>query len=191
MANNERVLASEMSIEAARETALDSVAVAADQHTAGRTTHISVSEAAQDRRLYRLFLVIGDGLILFLAFTLAYWLRFEMGIALESDVIPLASDYLQLTLSLIAVWLVLFALMGLYDFHNLLGGVTEYIRVANAGTVGMFSVVLFSFVNPHFVVARAWVVLAWVLSIVMVTGYRLLMRRLAYRSRTAISCCRR
>lgn len=47
MANNERVLASEMSIEAARETALDSVAVAADQHTAGRTTHISVSEAAQ------------------------------------------------------------------------------------------------------------------------------------------------
>jgi exopolysaccharide biosynthesis polyprenyl glycosylphosphotransferase len=73
--------------------------------------------------------------------------------------------------------------MGLYDYHNLLGGVTEYMRVANACTVGMFSVVLFSFANPQFVVARAWVVLAWVLSICMVASYRLLMRRLAYRSR--------
>jgi exopolysaccharide biosynthesis polyprenyl glycosylphosphotransferase len=173
-----------MSIEAARETALDSAVMSAEERTISQVEHVSVDEAAKDRRLYRLFLVVGDGLVLFLAFTLAYWLRFEVRIALAAEVVPSASDYLQLTLSLIAVWLVLFALMGLYDFHNLLGGVTEYIRVANAGTVGMFSVVLFSFVNPQFTVARAWVVMAWVLSIVMVTAYRLLMRRLAYRSRS-------
>ncbi len=163
------------------------VALEASQKAASETKaaleRVSVGEAAQDRRLYRLFLIAGDGLVLFLAFTLAYWLRFEAGVAIASEVVPSATDYLQLTLMLIGVWLVLFATMGLYDFHNLLGGVTEYMRVANACTVGMFSVVLFSFVNPQFVVARGWVVLAWLLSIGMIASYRLLMRRLAYRSR--------
>ncbi len=143
----------------------------------------SVEDINTDRRLYRAFLVVGDALVLFMAFTLAYWLRFQGGIAISADVIPSAEVYLQLAFELIAVWLVVFAVMGLYDFHNLLGGVTEYTRVVNACTVGMFTIVLVSFVNPGFVVARAWLVMAWVLSIAMVAGYRLLMRRLAYRSR--------
>jgi exopolysaccharide biosynthesis polyprenyl glycosylphosphotransferase len=145
--------------------------------------HASVGDIARDRRLYRIFLAIGDALVLFLAFTLAYWLRFQAGVAVEPNIVPTATVYLQLTIELIAVWLILFAVMGLYDYHNLLGGVTEYTRVVNACTVGMFSVVLVSFINPGFVVARAWLVMAWVLSIGMVAGYRLLMRRLAYRSR--------
>ena len=182
MSNNERVLVKEMSLDAVSPVVAP-MAAGADQHTLGTLPHISVEETAKDRRLYKLFLVLGDGLVLFLAFTLAYWLRFQAGVALEADVVPSASDYLGLTALLIVLWLGLYALMGLYDFHNLLGGVTEYVRVANACTVGMFSVVLYSFVNPQFIVARAWVVLAWILSIVMVGGYRLLMRRLAYRSR--------
>lgn len=175
MSNNEQVLANDVG--------LDPVVTPLAEHTSAPLQRISVEETVTDRRLYRLFLIIGDSLVLFLAFTLAYWLRFQAGVALESDVIPSASAYLQLTMALIAAWLVFFAAMGLYDFHNLLGGTTEYIRVANACTVGMFSVVLLSFVYPQFVVARGWVVLAWLLSIVMVASYRLLMRRLAYRSR--------
>jgi exopolysaccharide biosynthesis polyprenyl glycosylphosphotransferase len=144
---------------------------------------VGVGDIASDRRLYRIFLIAGDALVLFLAFTLAYWLRFQAGIAVELDIVPTATVYLQLTIQLIAIWLILFAVMGLYDYHNLLGGITEYTRVVNACTVGMFSVVLVSFINPEFIVARAWVVMAWVLSIGMVAGYRFLMRRLAYRSR--------
>jgi exopolysaccharide biosynthesis polyprenyl glycosylphosphotransferase len=175
MANNKRVLTSELRLE--------STVTSSGELTTGQVKRISAEAVALDRRLYQLFLVIGDGLVLFLAFTLAYWLRFQVGIAIESDVIPTASIYLQLTLALSTSYLVLFAVMGLYDFHNLLGGVSEYVRVANACTVGMFSVVVVSFVDPEFVVARAWVVLAWLLSIVMVASYRLVMRRLAYRSR--------
>jgi exopolysaccharide biosynthesis polyprenyl glycosylphosphotransferase len=144
---------------------------------------VAIGNIASDRRLYRIFLIAGDALVLFLAFTLAYWLRFQAGIAVELDIVPTATVYLQLTIQLIAIWLILFAVMGLYDHHNLLGGITEYTRVVNACTVGMFSVVLVSFINPEFIVARAWVVMAWVLSIGMVAGYRFLMRRLAYRSR--------
>lgn len=183
MSNKQRVLAREATLESALETSLESASASANERITGALQHISVDEAAKDRRLYRLFLIAGDGLVLFLAFTFAYWLRFQAGVAIAQDVVPSAADYLQLTMALIAVWLVLFATMGLYDFHNLLGGVTEYMRVANACTLGMFSVVLFSFANPQFVVARGWVVLAWLLSIVMVASYRLLMRRLAYRSR--------
>ena len=178
MSNNERVLANEMSLESAAASAART-----SEHTTRPLQRISIDEVATDRRLYRLFLVVGDALVLFLAFTLAYWLRFQVGIALDADVIPSPTDYLRLSMTLISVWLVLFAAMGLYDFHNLLGGVTEYVRVANACTVGMFSVVLFTFANPQFVVARGWVVLAWVSSIAMIVSYRLLMRRLAYRSR--------
>lgn len=148
MSNNKRVLANEIGLDAAAASG-----ARASEHTTRPLQRSSIDEVATDRRLYRLFLVAGDGMVLFLAFTLAYWLRFQVGIALDADVIPSPMEYLQLTVTLISMWLVLFAAMGLYDFHNLLGGVTEYVRVANACTVGMFSVVLFSFANPEFVVA--------------------------------------
>ena len=195
MSNENQVLTNQLRMEANVATASQGAAQTATQTTVpanpqgGAQTasqavrRASLEDIASDRRLYRIFLVIGDALVLFLAFTLAYWLRFQAGVAVEPDIVPTATVYLQLTIELIAVWLILFAVMGLYDYHNLLGGVTEYTRVVNACTVGMFSVVLVSFINPGFVVARAWLVMAWVLSIGMVAGYRLLMRRLAYRSR--------
>ncbi|MBK8047606.1 MAG: sugar transferase [Anaerolineales bacterium] len=130
-----------------------------------------------------MFLVVGDALVLFLAFTLAYWLRFQVGIAVSPEVTPAADVYLTLTTELIFVWLIIFAVFGLYDYHNLLGGTSEYVRVFNASTIGMMTVVLISFVNPGFLVARAWLIMAWVLSVTMVSLYRLLMRRLAYKSR--------
>ena len=179
MSNENQVLADQLRMEA------NAVATgqASAQASVQAVRHVSAEDIASDRRLYRVFLVIGDALVLFLAFTLAYWLRFQAGVAVEPNIVPTATVYLQLTVELIAVWLILFAVMGLYDYHNLLGGITEYTRVVNACTVGMFSVVLVSFINPGFVVARAWLVMAWVLSIGMVASYRLLMRRLAYRSR--------
>jgi exopolysaccharide biosynthesis polyprenyl glycosylphosphotransferase len=140
-------------------------------------------DLAMDRRLYRIFLIVGDALVLFLAFTLAFWLRFQVGIAISPEVVPASDLYLRITLELIAVWLVVFAVMGLYDYHYLLGGTTEYVKVANACTIGMMTVVLISFVNPGFIVARGWLVMAWVLSSALVATYRLLMRRLAYQSR--------
>ena len=187
MSNENQVLTNQLGMEAnvaaTGQVTAQATTQAAQQATAPTVRHMSAGDIASDRRLYRAFLVIGDALVLFLAFTLAYWLRFQAGVAVEPNIVPTATVYLQLTVQLIAVWIILFAVMGLYDYHNLLGGIVEYTRVVNACTVGMFSVVLVSFINPGFVVARAWLVMAWVLSIGMVASYRLLMRRLAYRSR--------
>lgn len=136
------------------------------------------------RRLYQLFLVITDAVVLLMAFTLAFWLRFTVGIGVSTDVIPDPTAYLRLAFMLVPVWLVIFAAMRLYDFSLLLGGTTEYVRVFNASTWGMMFVIVYSFVDQYFLIARGWLVMSWVLSGVMVSLSRLLMRRAAYRART-------
>lgn len=135
------------------------------------------------RRTYRLFLVVGDAFVLLIAFTLAYWLRFTIGLAVSTDIVPNPQEYLILSIILIPVWLSIFALFGLYDFNILLGDITEYGRVFNAVTWGMMAVMIYGFFNPEFVIARAWLVFAWLLSGFLVSVFRLIMRRIAYRAR--------
>ncbi|MFO7633020.1 MAG: sugar transferase [Caldilinea sp.] len=135
------------------------------------------------RRLYRTFLVIGDAFVLLIAFTLAYWLRFSVGLAVSPETVPNPQEYLVLSVLLIPIWLTIFALAGLYEFNTLLGDITEYGRVFNAVTWGMMAVMIYGFLNPEFVIARAWLVFSWVLSALLVSIFRLCMRRIAYRAR--------
>ena len=150
-----------------------------------RVDERAVSSLATQRNLYRLFLVIGDATVLLIAFTLAYWLRFSVGITLHAESVPFPQDYLVLSLFLVPLWLVIFAVFGLYEFNSLLGNITEYGKVVNACTWGMMAVMIYGFFNPEFVIARAWLVFAWLLSMFMVSVFRLVMRRIAYRARWA------
>ncbi|HRW46220.1 MAG: sugar transferase [Caldilinea sp.] len=150
-----------------------------------RVDERAVSSLATQRNLYRLFLVIGDATVLLIAFTLAYWLRFSVGITLHAESVPFPQDYLVLSLFLVPLWLVIFAVFGLYEFNSLLGNITEYGKVVNACTWGMMAVMIYGFFNPEFVIARAWLVFAWLLSMFMVSVFRLVMRRIAYRARRA------
>jgi len=153
--------------------------------TQGRAEKRAASSLATQRNLYRLFLVIGDATVLLIAFTLAYWLRFTVGITLHAEIVPYPQDYLILSLYLIPLWLVIFAVFGLYDFNSLLGNITEYGKVVNACTWGMMAVMIYGFFNPEFVIARGWLVFAWLLSMFLVSSFRLIMRRIAYRARRA------
>lgn len=141
------------------------------------------AELGAQRRLYRAFLVVGDAFVLLIAFTIAYWLRFDIGLAVSREIVPNPQDYLILSVLLIPVWLVIFAVVGLYDFNALLGNITEYGRVFNAVTWGMMAVMVYGFFNPEFVIARAWLVFSWVLAAFLISVFRLFMRRLAYRAR--------
>lgn len=135
------------------------------------------------RRLYRAFLVVGDALVLLIAFSLAYWLRFTVGLAVSTDIVPNPQEYLVLSVLLIPVWLTIFALFGLYNFNMLLGDITEYGRVFNAVTWGMMVVIVYGFLNPEFVIARAWLVFSWVFAALLISMFRFSMRRIAYRAR--------
>lgn len=141
------------------------------------------SQNAHLKRLYQLLLVLSDTIMLTLAFALAYWLRFYGGLALQPLFGPDPEHYARVLLMVIPAWLLLFGLYRLYDFKLLLGGTTEYGRAFSACTSGMMFVVLATFIKPQFVVARAWLVMFWLLATVLVIGTRFMLRRIAYRLR--------
>ncbi|HMN30116.1 MAG TPA: sugar transferase [Caldilineaceae bacterium] len=136
------------------------------------------------KRIYQTSLLIGDAVALVLAFALAYWLRFHLHVGISIEVEPPPRNYIFFGAVLIPVWLGLFALLRCYDFNHLLGGTSEYTRAANSCTSGMMLVVVTSFLDPTFIIARGWLVMAWVLSIVLVCSTRLMLRRLAYALRS-------
>lgn len=129
------------------------------------------------KRTYQLVLLGTDALMLLLAFGLAYWVRFYGGITLFQDVVPPINLYLRLIAVLIPVWLLLFALLRLYDMQLLLNGTGEYARALNGCTSGMMLVIVVSFMEPTFIIARGWLMMAWLLSSALVCSNRWFLRR--------------
>ncbi len=139
----------------------------------------TISLATQQRML-RMALLISDGAMLILALLGASWLRFELEIALQTEIVPNPVVYARVMVALLPVWLASFALSRVYDFRFLLGGAEEYARVFHACTMGILFIVVFSFLEPSLVISRAWLVLVWVLSSLLVIGARFGWRRIVY-----------
>lgn len=139
----------------------------------------SISLHAQ-RRVFQAVLLISDSLMIALAFSIAYWLRFDISITVSPEIVPPPGFYMLLTITLIPVWLALFALFRLYDFHYLLGGTSEYSRVFNACTFGIVVVIVSAFVAPSLIIARGWLLSAWLLSALMTCAARFSLRRVVY-----------
>jgi exopolysaccharide biosynthesis polyprenyl glycosylphosphotransferase len=131
------------------------------------------------KRSYQGVLLVSDTLMLLLAFALAYLVRFYSDIPIFQEGVSSIEHYTWLVLMLIPVWLALFALLQLYDFHLLLSGTSEYARALNGCTSGMMLVVIVSFVIPEFVIARGWLLMAWLLSTTLICTNRWFLRRVA------------
>jgi exopolysaccharide biosynthesis polyprenyl glycosylphosphotransferase len=135
-------------------------------------------------RLLTFSLVITDLLMIGLAFRAAYFIRFELSLSIFTiETIPSFTFYQRLVLVLIPVWLSIFILAGLYDRQNLLGGTGEYALLINATTAGMFLVIAAGFLDPGFVFARGWLLLAWVFAILLTFIGRFSLRRIVYSMR--------
>ena len=87
----------------------------------------------------------------------------------------------------IPVFLVCFALLGLYTPDNLLGGIVEYKQVAKGGTLGLMLLVVYTvFIrNENFDVSRLWLVLSWVLTLGFTGVTRFFIRRVVYALRAS------
>jgi exopolysaccharide biosynthesis polyprenyl glycosylphosphotransferase len=154
------------------------------QRTKSHLSRIELLSRTNQWRLYTLGLVLSDAAMIALALTLAFWLRFELALPIfKIDVTPSASFYGSLRLVLIVSWLVIFALSGLYNRRHLLGGTKEYEMVFRGTTVGMLLMVIAGFLEPFFIFARGWLLLAWILSFLAVAGARFFLRRLVYQMR--------
>ncbi len=135
------------------------------------------------KRAYPIVLLVTDALMLLIAFEVAYVVRFTTDIPIFRPGISSVEHYTWLVLILIPVWLALFALLQLYDLHLLLSGASEYARALNGCTSGMMLVVVVSFVIPEFIIARGWLILAWLLSNLLVCTNRWFWRRVAHAMR--------
>ncbi len=125
-----------------------------------------------------LLLLGADILAVTLGFVLAYVVRFSTGWGIfAEDAIPALDLYRTLALWMLPCWLAIFALFRLYDLQNTLRGTQEYASVVNASTMGMMVVVFTSFVEPGIVVARGWLLLAWLFVIVFDILARFAVRR--------------
>jgi exopolysaccharide biosynthesis polyprenyl glycosylphosphotransferase len=127
-------------------------------------------------------LVICDVLMGGLAFGVAYLVRFELDLPFfYRDASPDFFYYEGLVFTFILpLWLVIFASLGLYARSNLLGGAREYDLVFRATTFGLLPVIVAGFLEPTFIVARGWLLLAWGFSVLLVGIGRFLMRRMVY-----------
>ena len=130
--------------------------------------------------------LIGNDLLMTgLAFRVAFWIRFEIGLAFfEFEALRSQAYYEQLVLILVPLWLAIFALAGLYQRDALLGGTDEYDRVFRGTTLGLLLVVVVGFLDPNLIVARGWLVVSWPLAFLAVSAGRLAIRRVVYRLRS-------
>lgn len=125
-------------------------------------------------------IALGDTLALASGFALAYLLRFGTDWAFFYASEPRTSFYMALIATMVPAWLILFKLYGLYDQRNLFGGTQEYARIFNASALGMLLVIVATFVQPDFVIARAWLLLAGVCTVVLTFLWRFAARRIVY-----------
>jgi exopolysaccharide biosynthesis polyprenyl glycosylphosphotransferase len=145
---------------------------------AGVRAHQSARQ--REQRLLLGLLLFADASAIALSFALAYAVRFWFGRDMfdEGSIKPLF--YAAVMAVLVPGYLALFHLHGLYDRANLFGGTAEYAHVFNAVTTGLVLVLFINFVQPAFVVARAWLLLAWALMVVVGIAGRFALRRLVY-----------
>jgi exopolysaccharide biosynthesis polyprenyl glycosylphosphotransferase len=132
-------------------------------------------------RLYTGSLVIADIIMIGIAFRLAFFIRFQLSPRiffqkLDPDII----FYQSVAFTLILILLIIFMLMGLYDREKLLGGTKEYSMVFNGVTLGMMMVIAFGFLDPDFILARGWLLLAWIFAFLFTAIGRFSLRRAVY-----------
>lgn len=131
--------------------------------------------------LYIMALVVNDLLMMGFAFRLAYFIRFNIEVPIfETDVIPNIQYYQLVTLFIGIFWLVIFILIGLYSKEQLLGGPQEYALVFRGTTIAILLVIIFDFMQPMFLIARGWLILAWSLSFLFIGAGRFWLRRVIY-----------
>ena len=126
-------------------------------------------------RIYKTSLLVNDLAMLVLAFWAAYLLRFRTELPIfKIEVVPSPGYYTGIAAFGVLSAAIIFAISGLYNRENLLGGTKEYALVFNSVTVLMLLIVIVGFLNPNFIFARGWLLTAWVAGVLLVNSGRFL-----------------
>lgn len=101
---------------------------------------------SRNAKLYSLFLLFADVLVLMLAFTIAYVLR------VQNDPRPLltpvyAQTYLLTFLAIMPLWIVTFASLGLYSATTYNRRLVEWTKIAIGSVIGILLVIGYEYVS--------------------------------------------
>lgn len=124
--------------------------------------------------LFNVISVPVDFLMILLAASIAYFLRYEV------ETLPVLFDltytqYLRLALVAIPFLLLLFALNGLYTQKSTRGIWRELGKVATAVSAGLMLVVILFFFNRNLFPSRLIVLMGWILAIMLVSFGRIVL----------------
>jgi exopolysaccharide biosynthesis polyprenyl glycosylphosphotransferase len=146
--------------------------------------NVTIAKPVLDRknqmRLFLLVLLLSDVLWLTLAFTLAYYLRFQSGIALFVDDASSKELHVFLQAVMIPIWLGIFNFTDLYNPHYLFSSTQEYKKIFSACSIAFTLVVVVTFMVPLIRVSRGWMVVSWITAILLLTFGRFMIRRVVY-----------
>ena len=133
-------------------------------------------------RVVQFALLLLDVLALVLAFELAFNIRFiaPTSTIFDQTALQYPGLYLDLTLILVPVWIILFFIFRLYDSAILFGGLREYANIFNGCTAGFMLVIIAGYLDPSLVLARAWLIIAWAFAIIFMMIERFTFRRIIY-----------
>ncbi|HVX48171.1 MAG TPA: sugar transferase [Candidatus Saccharimonadales bacterium] len=126
--------------------------------------------------LYNFILVIGDAIAITIAFSIAYVLRVSL------DHTPISSDvhahtYLLILVGLLPFWILIFALLGLYNSRVYDRRFTEMARLLIGSFIGILFVISYSYIfNIKFFPARLVTVYGFAFAFLFVLFWRTLAR---------------
>lgn len=108
-------------------------------------------------------------------FVLAYYFRVTLEVVPAASSIPL-SQYLRYTYILIPIWVLLFALNGLYYLRSTKSLYNIFYRIFTASSVAMLFLILEIFFTKTNFFSRLIMIFAWVLTIILITLGRAIVR---------------
>lgn len=121
-----------------------------------------------------------DFLMLIFASIFAYQLRFSDSL---SELLPIQfvlpyNEYLTIVLFSIPVFLIIFAIAGLYNLGRTQSIILDINRIFFAISTGMMSLILFVFLRQELFSSRFLVIANWILAIIFVVMGRFFLRRI-------------
>ncbi|MBI5652428.1 MAG: sugar transferase [Chloroflexi bacterium] len=124
-------------------------------------------------------MAIADLLTLGAAFAVAYWMRFNLGLAIaEGD--PAYYLYQSLVIAITPMWIISFYIFKLYNSNFLFGGTQEYGRVVQVNALMIVLLLCFTFFTQSVILSRGWLVFSWMTTTLFLMLTRFVMRRIAY-----------
>lgn len=131
-------------------------------------------------QLYRVLLLVGDFVVLLLAFSISYIVRVKLtNLPLSQQVYAL--DYLKIFASLLPFWLILFAYLGLYNKSVYENRPSQAARLLIGSAIGIMFVISYSFFAKTAIFpARVVPVYALGIAFVLLVVEREIMRQIRF-----------